>query len=136
VAAFITVRVTGGEQLRQALAKLNPATNGRIFSESVREIATKIGANAKNVQIRRGGGAVHPTQLTHRHIGSGLGSTIGPDFSGLPTYAEVGTNLFYGGIHEFGLNGHPRPFMKPALDAIEPEIPGIVVKNWKKEGGV
>lgn len=134
MAAFITVRVTGGAQLRQALAKLNPETNGRIFSQSVREIATKIGANAKNVQIRRGQGAVHPTQLTHRTFR--LRDSIGPDFSGLPTFAEVGTDVFYGAIHEFGLNGHPRPFMQPALDAIAPEIPEIVVKHWKAEGGI
>ena len=134
MAALVSVRIEGGAKLRAALSKLDPADNARIFSLSAREIATKIAANARNVQIRRGGGAVHSTQLTSRTFR--LRDSIAPDFRGLPRFAEVGTDVFYGGIHEHGLGIKARPFMVPALDAVRPEIPGIVVKHWKKAGGL
>ena len=144
--ATLTVKLEGGKNLQKALSKLNPQQNARIFSRSARQVAVLIAANAKNVQIRRGGGAVHPTQLTHRNLAAGLGSSIGPDFGGLPKFAEVGTNVFYGGIHEHGgtfsrkgggtVTFPKRAFMAPALDAVRPQIPAIVVRNWKLEGQV
>jgi phage gpG-like protein len=84
----------------------------------------------------------------------------------------VGTDVFYGAIHEFGgtfarkahtmkttakfggrvglsrgtlrhrkiaagtVTFPKRPFMGPALDAVRPKIPQIVVRNWKREGGI
>ncbi len=134
MAALVTVRVEGGAKLRRALSKLDPADNARIFSLSAREIATKIAANARNVQIRRGGGAVHATKLTSRSFH--LRNHIGPDFRGLPRFAEVGTDVFYGAIHEHGLGIKARPFMAPALEAVRPQIPAIVVKHWKRAGGL
>lgn len=135
MAAAITVNIEGTKELQRRLAKLNPQQNVEIFIRSAREVATLIAANARNVQIRRGRGAVHPSQLTHRDYG--LRDSIAPDFRGFPRFAEVGTELFYGAIHEFGLGHFPaRPFMQPALDDVHPEIPSIFVRNWKKVGGL
>jgi len=135
MAALVSVRLEGGAKLRAALSRLDPADNARIFSLSAREIATKIAANARNVQIRRGGGGVHPTQLTSRTFR--LRDSIAPDFRGLPRFAEVGTDVLYGGVHEFGLGRMPaRPFMVPALEDVRPEIPAIIVKHWKRAGGL
>ena len=132
---LVKVKLLGGKRLRKRLAKMDPQQNARILIKSYREIALKISANARNVQIRRGRGAVHPTKLTHRSFR--LRDSIVPDFKGLPRFAEVGTNLFYGAIHEFGLGRFPaRPFMEPALDAISPTIPVIVTKHWKREAGL
>ena len=134
MATSITVKVTGTKELRRRLAKMDPGQNEEIFMRSARQTATLIAANARNVQIRRGGGAVHPTKLTHRSFG--LRDRIGPDFRGFPRFAEVGTELFYGAIHEFGLGHFPkRPFMAPALEAIRPKIPPIIERNWRKVGG-
>ena len=135
MAAAITVKLEGGAKLQKALAKLNPAQNAQIFSLSARQAAVLIAANARNVQIRRGRGAVDPARLTHRSFT--LRNSIAPDFRGLPRFAEVGTEKFYGAIHEFGLGRFPsRPFMVPALEAIKPQIPAIVARNWKKVGGL
>ena len=146
MATRLNIRLEGGANLRRALAKMNPQQNQQILRRSLRQAAVLVVANAKNVQIRRGGGAVHPTKLTHRNVGAGLGSSIGPDFHGLPRYAEAGTDVFYGGIHEKGgtfkrkgggtVTFPPRPFMEPALEAIRPQIPAIVVRHWKREGGL
>jgi phage gpG-like protein len=130
--AFVTVKLEGGKNLQKALKRMNPQQNSRIFVKSVRQVAVLIAANARNVQIRRGGGAVHPAQLTHRTFT--LRDSIAPDFEGLPRFAEVGTEKFYGAIHELGIGNHPaRPFMAPALEDVRPKIPQIVVRNWKRE---
>jgi HK97 gp10 family phage protein len=135
MATSLSIKIEGGANLRKALAKLDPATNGAIFRGAVREAAPLIAANARNVQLRRGGGPVHPTQLTSRTFH--LRDEIGPDYGGLPAFAEVGTDVFYGAIHEFGQGRMPpRPFMGPALEAIAPKIPAIVVKHWKKASGL
>jgi hypothetical protein len=141
---IVQIRLVGGKNLRKALAKLDPATNARIMITSFRQVAVLIAANARNVQILSGGGEPHRSRLTHRS--RDLRDSIGPDFSGLPLYAEVGTKLFYGAIHEYGgtfarkggttVTFPERPFMGPALDAIEPKIPEVVVRNWKREGGL
>lgn len=134
MAARLSVKIEGGANLRRALKKMNPEQNQQIFRRSVREVAVKIVANARNVQIRRGGGAVHLTQLTHRSFH--LRNSIGPDFRGLPHFAEVGTDVLYGAKHEHGIGVTARPFMAPALEAIRPQIPAIVVRHWKREGGI
>ena len=135
MAASLSFRVDGGAKLRKALSKLNPGENARIFTSSARQAAVLIAANARNVQLRRGRGAVHATQLTSRSFY--LRDHIGPDFRGFPRFAETGTDVFYGAIHEFGLGGFDkRPFMAPALDAVDSQSPGIIVRNWKKEAGL
>ncbi len=65
MAASISIRLEGGAKLKAALKKMNPQQNQQIYRRSSREAAVLIVANARNVQIRRGGGAVHSTQLTH-----------------------------------------------------------------------
>jgi len=102
VGAFLTIKLEGPKELRAKLDRLDPTRNAEIFSRSIRTVATLIAANARNVQIRRGGGAVHPKQLTHRTFT--LRDSIGPDFRGLPQFAEVGTEKDYGAIHEFGVS--------------------------------
>jgi phage gpG-like protein len=141
--AVVTVRIQGGANLRKALAKMNPEQNLRIFKASAGEVAVKIETNAKEKQLKKGGGPISlPSQTrgskrlynrSHR-----LYDSIGIDFSPLPKAVEVGSErVVYAARHEYGLGGMPaRPFMAPALDAVSPKIPEIVVKHWKREGGL
>ena len=134
MAARLSIKLEGGAKLKARLDKLNPAQNFEIFRRSAKDAAVLIVANARNVQIRRGGGAVHSTQLTHRSFH--LRNSIGVDFRGLPRFVEAGTDVLYGAKHEHGIDVTARPFMAPALEAIRPQIPAIVVRNWKREGGI
>lgn len=133
MAAFVTVRIEGGANLQAALKRLNPAQNLRIFKNAASEIAQAIATNAKEIQLLKGGGPVRATRLTNRS--HRLYDSIGIDFSPLPKAIEVGSDrVIYAPIHEFGLGRMPkRPFMAPALEAIRPAIPGLVVFHWKKE---
>lgn len=137
--AAISVRIEGGKNLQAALRRMDPEQNLRIFRLSAGEIALKIATNAKEAQLLKGGGPISlPSQTkgskrlynrSHR-----LYDSIGVDFSPLPKAVEVGSDVIYAPRHEYGLGGMPaRPFMRPALDAIKPKIPGIVVKHWKRE---
>jgi len=155
----VNIRIEGGKRLRKALDRLDPAANHRIFRKSLRQAALLLATNAKHRQIAKGGGAVKPGRLTNR---SGwLKDSIGPNYHGLPIYVEVGTKVPYAAVHEFGgtykikthrakskrtgeswtVKAHTahfpeRPFLAPALNAIAPKIPGIVIRNWKLEAGL
>lgn len=44
--------------------------------------------------------------------------------------AEIGTNVFYGRIHELGGKFHPaRPFLQPSVEARQPETRSIILKT-------
>ena len=129
------VKIEGGAELRRRLNKMDPATNFRIMTAGIKEIAVKIGANARGKQILKGRGPVQKSKITNRSFD--LRDSIGPDLRALPKFAEVGTDIEYAATHEFGLRGYPvRAFMEPALDAIAPQIPEIIVKHWRREGGI
>lgn len=132
--AMVTVKLEGGAKLRAALKKMNPAQNLRIFTKSAGEVAQLIATNAKEVQLLKGDGPVDQLKLTNRSLR--LSQSIGIDFSPLPKAIEVGTNVVYGARHEFGIGIKARPFMAPALEAVRPKIPGIVIKHWKREAGL
>lgn len=130
-----TVKIEGGAELRRRLNKMDPATNFRIMRKGIAEIAVKISSNARTKQLLKGRGDVQPSRLTNRSFD--LRDSIGPDLRALPKFAEVGTDIDYAARHEFGLDGYPvRAFMEPALEAIEPQIPAIIVKHWRRQGGV
>ncbi len=136
----IRVHLLGNKELRQRLKKMNPAVNTRIIREGLLEAAGLIQANAAKIQITGGGRGKGkqlpplPHKLTSRRGGSGLVGSIKVDRKPLPFAIEVGTDLDYGPVHEFGLGNYPeRPFMAPALDAIEPRIDDIIIKHWKRE---
>lgn len=135
--ARLSITLEGGPKLRAALKRLNPGSNFRILSKSLIEIAGDIADNAKEVQLLKGGGPPTdpPTKLTNRS--HRLYDSIGVDFKPLPDAIEVGTEVIYAGRHEHGLSGMPkRAFMLPALDAVRPRIPEIIVRHWKREARV
>ena len=138
MAVGLRVSVVGSKALLRQLKRTNPAINRRIVTESLVEIALKVQTNAANLQITGGGRgkgkglSALPNKLTSR-TGT-LRRSIAVDRKPLPRAIEVGTDLVYGPIHEFGLGNFPeRPFMGPALDAISPQFGAVVIKRWKRE---
>jgi phage gpG-like protein len=135
MAIITNVKIEGGAELRRRLNKMNPEVNFRIMRDGIAEIAVLIAKNARGQQLLKGRGEVQPHQLTNRSFD--LRDSIGPDLRALPKFAEVGTDIEYAAIHEFGLKGYPeRPFMEPAFEVVEPRIPEIIVKHWRRQGGI
>jgi len=130
------VTVTGVPELQRALERMNPGENKRILRNSLLSMAFEIQADAAKNQIHPGGkGPPLPDRLTSR-TGT-LRRSIRVNRGPLPFAIEIGTDLTYGAVHEFGSKTHPRrPFLKPALDAIAPKFGKIVIAEWKKEAGL
>lgn len=144
MATQIRVSVVGLPKLQRALSKMNPGVNKKILRDSLLESARTIQREAAKNQILAGGGGKgsgmtppHPKFLTSRHGGEGLVGSIHVDEGPLPFAIEVGTDLVYGAVHEFGLGPYPkRPFMQPALDKMAPRFGDIVIKHWKRQAGL
>ncbi len=132
----LRVSIVGDKALQKALKRANPAVNRRIISESLLEAAGRVQTDAADLQIAAGGRGKGkalsplPHKLTSRT--GALRRSIAVDRRPLPLAVEVGTDLVYGGVHEFHPK-RPRPFMGPALDKISPQFGAIVVKRWKRE---
>jgi hypothetical protein len=137
--AQMRVSVVGTKELRRKLAKLDPGFNKRIMVKSLTDCAVEIHSDATQNQIRRGmrNAPVIDGKLTSRNEGRGLIGSIGLNKGPLPGAIEVGTYLAYGAAHEHGLGKMPqRAFLEPALDKVGSKFNDIIVKNWKKEGGL
>ena len=167
----IRVSVSGIPELKAALERMNPSENKRIFRNGMIAAAVKIQEVSTLQKIKRGGKSPPlPRKLTSR-TGT-LRRSIKVDRGPLPFAIEVGTDLGYGAVHEFGgrvsfptsrvkehqrntafgrkvatftvpahmrrayvANYPPRPFMKPALDAVAPKFGKIFVDEWRKAAG-
>lgn len=133
-------RLVGGEQLRKDIAKLSPKQR-RILDPALLESGLLVLRIAAQEKIRRGGqrtkGVQSPAiqgKLTSRTgtLRRSLGPTFGVDRSGLRQgFIEVGSELVYAPVHEFGNATHPpRPFLSPALDDSISSFRGIFLKHW------
>jgi phage gpG-like protein len=136
--ATLRVSVVGSKELQRKLERMDPGRNKRIMRNSLLESALLVQRDAAKNQILAGGGGkkggmtkAHPRYLTSR-TGT-LRRSIKVDRGPLPFAIEVGTDLVYGALHEFGLGRTERPFMQPALDRVAPKFGEIVVKHWKRE---
>jgi len=142
MATAISVSVVGTKELKRKLEKMNPGVNKKIVRDSLIESALLLQRDAAKNQILAGGGGKkggmtkpHPRYLTSR-TGS-LRRSIKVDRGPLPFAIEVGTDLVYGAVHEFGRRGMPqRAFMQPALDRVAPKFGDIVIKLWKRAAGL
>ena len=139
MAAALTVKIVGTKELQRRLKKLNPEVNRRIMVKSFDDAAQDLLADITLKQIVGGRGKAPPlpTKLTNRSGGRGLVGSMGINRRPLPKAIEVGTHLAYGPVHEEGRGAYPvRAFLAPALAKIGKTFASIVVKNWKREGGV
>ena len=146
----VSVTVQGLDQFRKALRRMSPAQQRDIIESSLLECAQRIQANAKDKQILGGGAKAvvrgrgvqikpHPTKLTHRT--RTLSRAIAVDLKP-PSSVDVGvlsgTNskaLRYAAVHEFGTMGFPRPFIQPALEAVEGRFPEVFLRHWRRVSG-
>lgn len=139
MAAPLTVKIVGTKELQRRLKKLNPEVNKRImvksFDHAAQDLLTDI--TLKQIVGGRGKAPPLPSKLTNRSGGRGLVGSMGINRQPLPHAIEVGTHLDYGPVHEEGRGPYPvRAFLAPALAKIGKTFAAIVVKNWKREGGV
>lgn len=97
------VTVSGIPELQKALARMDPGQNKRILVNGLVAAAHEIQANAAKKQIKRGGkGPPLPHRLTSR--AGTLRRSIRVNRGPLPFAIEIGTDLGYGALHEFGGN--------------------------------
>lgn len=134
MAMKLTARIERAPRVLQTLKKMDPSFNAAIFTDALTEIGLRVQRNAIKEQILSGNGPVHPTKLTHRS--GALRDSIRVDRRRAPRSVDVGTDIAYGRRHEFGIAISPRPFLGPALDAIEPMFGKIVIKHWKRASGL
>jgi len=135
MALVIAAKLKFDPGVKRKLAKLNPTATPRVFEKAAMEVALRIQTLAQKKYILSGNGPVHAKYLTHRT--GNLRDSIRVDRSGLPRKIEVGTEVLYGAYHETGKGvKKARPFMAPALKEVQPKIPAIFVKHWKREAGL
>lgn len=159
----LTAKITGTDELLRRLALLDPEQNRRIVAPALRESALAVVRDAAANRIVRGGqSAPRPNILTSRDgaLRQSLQSSNALDTTGLRrNFIEAGTDVPYGGVHEFGLtvtirahtrtrNGKkhrvkahsakfpPRPFLAPALTATAAEREAIFLKHWGQAGEI
>jgi HK97 gp10 family phage protein len=135
MATGITVKIIGGKELRRRLTSLSPVQNKEILRNSLRKSAERLQTVSATKKFRHGHRKSPPIPdiLTSRNAGRGLVGSIAINYGPMPKAIEVGTHLLYGRMHELGEGGMPRrPFLEPALDDVQKEFNGIVLKEWNK----
>lgn len=97
----VSVSVTGLQEVRDLLSRINPAQSPGIVRQSLRKAALRVQSVAASESIIRGGKQrPHPTRLTSR-TGTGRRS-IGVDYGELPARVSIGSALGYMALHEQG----------------------------------
>lgn len=140
--AKFKIRFTNRRELQKRIDKINPKINSRIVSKSLVECAMMIARNAVSDQIIRSAdaGVVNKKRLTNRTttlIGSMGTATKALNKSGLPRYIDVGSNVEYAAIHEYGGENMPkRPYLAPALDDVSGKFEDVFLKHWRIEAGI
>jgi len=135
------VDILGGDKVLTALREMGPEM--KAAERQGLEAGAIIVETAAKARLKGGGsgsaGVVLPDRLTSRTGVSGLRGQITRRVS--DDSAEVGTNLVYGPIHEFGgviANGWGRgiriemprrPFLRPALDDNVNEVREVFVDS-------
>jgi HK97 gp10 family phage protein len=149
MAVSLSIRVDGIPELKKQLDRLSPKKNPRWVRRALidcAELTQKISAEEKIIRGGRFRGpkgprggkgkmtdaAVHATKLTSR---SGrLRDSIRVNHSPLPWAIEVGTDVVYAAVHEFGGKHHPpRPYLGPGLEDAAKKFDDIFMREWKKE---
>ena len=150
--------VNGGDrELRRVIRGIDPETNPRYIRQALRKGGLLIQRNAARKQIKPGGkGPPERTRLTSR-TGTGRRS-IRVDRGGLTNFfVDIGSDLKYMQLHEVGgtvqrrqhtrqlaggtlvtVRAHSatfgaRPYLAPALDAVERDLEALFVTAMQRE---
>jgi hypothetical protein len=141
--------------LRDVLTTLRAPKQGVFVSKFLLKAGYAVLADAAKNQIIRGGrfrgpagprggkGKLrdtkpHPTRLTsrtgelRRSLGANGDFNRAVNHTGLPKWLDVGSDLVYARVHELGTNGHPRPFLAPAVAAVSPRFEGMLLAEMDK----
>ncbi len=146
MAGAIKIRVDGGANLTRVMNNIDPSRNPEFVRRALIKGGLLVQKNAAEKQIKRGGRAKPlPNKLTSR---SGTGRrSIRTDRSGLPRFfVDIGSDLKYMQLHETGGtvtrrsskgNTHqatfpPRPYMAPALAAVNTDLGGAFFREWDR----
>ena len=135
MADLIRAQLIGSKELQRRLKKMNPEQNRKIMRPALTESGLLVARNAATKQIvRQGTGPVRKDKLTSRtgRLRGSLASNRAIDLDGQLRFIDVGTDVFYGAIHE----ATQRAFLKPALRAVQGRFESIVVKFWRRFGEV
>jgi phage gpG-like protein len=165
VAVAIRLRLEGTETLKKVLNSFSEPKRRQVLDQSLRKMAFRVQEIATKDIILRGGGPsapTHPTRLRSRsgELRRSISGPRGKDTSELPRAIEVGTDLVYGPVHEFGATikasgkpylvfqlpaGNwvsvkkvtipPRPFIGPAFDRASQEFEAILHRVWALQVG-
>lgn len=158
--AQVRVIVRGVPELREALARIRAPGNRAVLDRALTKSALLVQRIAAREKIIAGGvtgrgrartiAPPHPSQLTSR-TGAGRRS-IRVNRDDLPFAIEIGSDLTYMAVHEFGgtfsvtrkrpVSGGtvtysatypPRPFLGPALDDAAQQFPAIFAAEFQRE---
>ena len=155
--ASITLTVTGDDDLRRTVRNMNPETNPKFVRSALTKGGLLIQRNAARKQIIPGGKAPPAKKRLTSRTGTGRRS-IRVDRSGLSRfYVDIGSDLEYMKLHEIGgtvqrrqharrtksgnlaaVTAHSatfpaRPYLAPALDAVNDELEQLFFEAWDRE---
>ena len=157
MASNIRIKVEGVERVKSVLRGIDPSKNSAFVRRALVKGGLLVQREAALNQIKRGGkGPSLRDRLTSR-TGTGRRS-IRVDRGGLSKFfVEIGSDLEYMKVHETGgtfqrrahtrtsrlgnsfqVRAHQatypaRPFLKPALDAVDDELEGVFFREWQTE---
>lgn len=152
------VKVTGAKDVRDLLARMNPAQNRRITSAAllIGGQAVKTEAAQRQLIVGRRTAAPDRTRVTVRS--SRLQKSIRVNRAGMPKHVDIGSDVAYARQHETGgvvsipahNRKHPRSgrvhrvrahtarypqrsYLTPALEEVAPKMPRVFLKSWVNE---
>jgi phage gpG-like protein len=106
MAVNLTVSIEGEAAIRSWLDRLDPVSNSRIMRNGLIVAANLISTDAKTRQFVAGGrGKSKALKALSNRLTSRTGTlrrSIRVNRSGVPAYIDIGTDLKYGAVHEFG----------------------------------
>lgn len=120
----MSVQVIGTAEIRQALGQIGQHLSEEALRGAVDEIAAQVAAAASDKAPRLTGdlAANIETDVSQDDVDDYVVS-VGP-----------AGEQFYGMFQEFGTPHHrAQPFLRPALDEVEPKVASIVAAAVKKE---
>lgn len=157
MASTIKITVEGEARVRRVLRGIDPEENSGFVRRALVKGGLLIQRDAAKNQIKRGGsGPPLRNRLTSR---SGTGRrSIRTDRGGLPRFfVDIGSDLKYMQLHETGgtvqrrahsrrsrsggthnvrahaANFPARPYMAPALEAVDDQLEGVFFREWQTE---
>lgn len=139
MAVGLKVTLTPNPKLRRALDSMQEPRIQNVFRRALIKAALRTQELAATEFIIRGGarGAPpHPKLVTSRT--GELRRSIRVNRGPLPSAIEIGSDLVYAPVHEFGSrarNIRPRPYLQPALEKASRDFERLFAVEWQREIG-